>query len=144
MSGFGTSIVLSYSTLQNLGLRVGSSKAPLQGSMGGTSSPYIDFLYGGGHIPPSSPSLDGVHQHSIGPNVNSFGVGSQELPSYNMSVGSTSFSFFSAFGNNAFLSASVSARGNPSYGQPHPVQGTIPAQGENLGIPSSQGPWNPW
>jgi hypothetical protein len=24
------------------------------------------------------------------------------------------------------------------------MQGTIPAQGENLGIPSSQGPWNPW
>jgi hypothetical protein len=95
--------------------------------MGGTSAPFIAFPYGGGHIPPSSPSLDGVPPHSIGPNVNIFGAGGQALPPYNMSVGLTHFSFFGAFGNNSFLSAVVSARGNPGYGQPHPVQGTIPA-----------------
>jgi hypothetical protein len=66
MPGFGTSTVLSYSTLQTLGLGVGSSNAPLQGSMGGTSSPYNSFPYRGGHIPPSSPSLGGAHQHSPG------------------------------------------------------------------------------
>jgi hypothetical protein len=144
MPGFGTSTVLSSSTLQTLGLGAGSSNAPLQGSMGGTSAPFIAFPYGGGHIPPSSPSLGGVPQHSVGPNVNLFGAGSQALPPYNMSVGSTPFSLFGAFGNNAFSSAVISAGGNPGYGQPHPVQGTIPAQGAHLGIPSSQGPWNPW
>jgi hypothetical protein len=115
MPGFGTSTVLSYSTLQTLGLGAGSSNAPLQGSMGGTSAPYNAFPYGGGHIPPSSPSLGGAHQHSVGPNVNysSFGAGSQGLPSYSMPVGSTPFSLFDAFGNNAFSSAVHLGRGKP-------------------------------
>jgi hypothetical protein len=146
MHGFSMSIVLSYSTLQTLGLEVGRSNAPLQGSMGGTSTPYNAFPYGGGHIPPSSPLLDGAHQHSTGPNVNysSFGVGSQGLPSYSILVGLTPFSLFDAFGNNSFSLVVISAAGNPDYGQQNLVQGTIPTQGENLGIPSSQGPWNPW
>jgi hypothetical protein len=142
MPGFDTNSVLSYSTLQTLGLGVGSSNSPLQGSMGGTSSPYNAFPYGGGHIPPSSPSLSGAHQHSTGPNINysSSGAGSQGLPSYSMLVGSTPFSLFDAFGNNAFSSASISAGGNPGFGSQNPVQGTIPAQGAH----TSQGPWNPW
>jgi hypothetical protein len=146
MPGFDTNSILSYSTLQNLGLGEGSSNAPLQGSMGGTSAPYNAFPYGGGHIPPSSPSLSGAHQHSAGPNVNYslFGAGSQGIPSYSMLVGSTPFSLFGAFGNNALSSAVVSAGGNLHYGQKNPMQGTIPAQGENLGIPSSQGIWNLW
>jgi hypothetical protein len=137
MSGFGTSTMLSYSTLHNLGLGAGSSNAPLQGSMGGTSSPYNAFPYRGGHIPPSSPSLSGAHQHPAGPNVNysSFGAGSQGLPSYSMSVGSTPFSLFDTFGNNSFSSAAISVGANPGYGQQNLVQGTIPTQGENLGIP---------
>jgi hypothetical protein len=77
-------------------------------------------------------------------NYSSFGAGSQALPTYNMLVGSTPFFLFGTFCNNAFSSAAISAEGNPGYRQQHPVQGTIPAQGENLGIPSSQGPWNPW
>jgi hypothetical protein len=36
---FGTSTVLSYSTLQTLGLGAGSPKTPLQGYMGGTLAP---------------------------------------------------------------------------------------------------------
>jgi hypothetical protein len=114
--------------------------------MGGTSSPYNAFPYGGDHIPPSSPLLNGAHQHSVGSNVNysSFGAGSQGIPSYSMSVGLTSFSLFDTFGNKDFLSTFVSVGGNPGYGQQNPIQGTIPTQGENLGIPSSQGPWNPW
>jgi hypothetical protein len=123
MPGFDTSTILSYSNLQILGLRVGSSNAPLQGSMGGTSAPYNSFPYGGGHIPPSSPLLDGPHQHSARSNINhtSIGAGSQELPYYSMSVGSTLFSMFDVFGNNAFSSGSISIRGNPSYGQQNPV-----------------------
>jgi hypothetical protein len=122
----------------------GSSISPLQGSMGGTSTPYTYFPYGGDHIPPSSPLLDGTHQHSARSNVSysSFGAGSQGLHTYSMPVGSTSFSLFESFGNNAFSSTVISAGGKPNYGQKHLVQGTIPAQGENLGIPSSQGPWN--
>jgi hypothetical protein len=61
-----------------------------------------------------------------------------------MSIGSKPFSLFDVFGNNAFSSTVVSAWGNPGYGKQHPVQGTIPAQGKNLGIHSSQGTWNPW
>jgi hypothetical protein len=60
MPGFDTNFVLSYSTLQTMGLGAGSSNAPLQGSMGGTSSPYNAFPYGGVHIPLSSPSLGGA------------------------------------------------------------------------------------
>jgi hypothetical protein len=146
MPGFDTNSILSYSTLHTLGLVAGSSNAPLQGSMGGTSAPYNAFLYGGGHINPSSPSLNNAHQQSTGPNANysSFGAGSQVIPSYSISVGSNPFSLFDTFGKNAFSLAIISARGNLSYGQQNPMQGTIPTQGENSGIPSSQGPWNPW
>jgi hypothetical protein len=138
--------VFSYSTLQTLVLGEGSSNAPLQGSMWGTSTLHNTFHYGGGHIPPSSPSLVSAPQHSIGPNINysSSGEGSQGLPSYIKLVGSTTFSLFSLFGNNAFSSTSILTGGNPSYGQQNPMHGAIPAQGENLGIPSSQGHLNPW
>jgi hypothetical protein len=61
-----------------------------------------------------------------------------------MPIGLTSFSLFSAFGNNALSSVIISAKGNLGYGQQNLVQGTILAQGENIGIPSSQGPWNLW
>jgi hypothetical protein len=48
----GTSPVLSYSTSKTLRLGAGSSNAPLQGHIGGTSTPFNTFPYGGGHIPP--------------------------------------------------------------------------------------------
>jgi hypothetical protein len=142
MPGFDTNFVLSYSTLQTSDLGVGNSNDPLQGFMGGTLASYNAFSYGVDHIPPSSPSLDGAHQHPDGLNVNfsSFGEGSQGLPSYSMSIGSTSFSLFNVFGSNAFSSAAISTKGNPGYGQQNPMQGTISAQGENPGIPSPQGP----
>jgi hypothetical protein len=114
--------------------------------MGGTSNPYKALPYGGVHIRPSSPSLNSPHQHSVEPNIkhSSFGEGCEGLPSYNMSVGSKPFSLFDAFGNNAFSSVAISVGGNPGYGQQNPMHGIIPAQGENLGIPSSQGLWNIW
>jgi hypothetical protein len=140
MPGFDTNSVISYSTLHNLGLGLGSLNAPLQGSMGSTSSPYNAFPNGGGHIPPSPPSLGNVHQHSIGSNVNysSFGADSQGIPSYSMPVHSIPFSLLNAFGNNAFSLAVISTGGNPGYRQQNPMQGIILAYGENLGIPSSQ------
>jgi hypothetical protein len=61
MPSSGTSPVLSYSTLQTLGLGAGSSNAPLQGHMGGTHVPFNAFPYTGGHICPSSPSLGVSH-----------------------------------------------------------------------------------
>jgi hypothetical protein len=60
MSDFSTNSVLSYSTLQTMGLGAGISNAPLQGSMGGTSSPYNYFPYGGDLIPLLSPLLGDV------------------------------------------------------------------------------------
>jgi hypothetical protein len=139
MPSSGTSPVLSYSTLQTLGLGEGSSSTPLQGHMGGTPVSFNAFPYGGGHIPPSSPSLGGSHQQSAGqPTHNSlFGVGSQGPPLHSMPVGSTLFSWNGTFGNNTFSSAAFPTGGNPIFGQSTPVQGTIPAQGENL-----VGPWN--
>jgi hypothetical protein len=61
-----------------------------------------------------------------------------------MSVGSTAFYLFGAFGNNTFSSASFLTGGNPSFGQPIPMQGIIPAQGENSGTSLTSGPWNSW
>jgi hypothetical protein len=96
MPDFDTNSVLTYSTLQTMGLGAGSSNAPLQGSMGGTSAPYNAFPYGGGHIPPSSPSLGGASQQPVWPNMNYnlFGAGSQGPSSNTTSVGSLSFSLF--------------------------------------------------
>jgi hypothetical protein len=91
MPSSGTSPILSYSTLQTMGLGTGSSSTPLQGHMGGTPIPFNAFSYGGGHIPPSSPSLGGSHQLSTEqPTHNSlFGAGSQGPPSHSMPVGLT-------------------------------------------------------
>jgi hypothetical protein len=146
MPSSGTSPVLSYSTSQTSGLGAGSSNAPLQGHMGGTPAPFNTFPYGGGHIPPSSPSLGGTHQQSVGPPAHHslFGAGSQGPPSHNMPVGSTPFSLFGAFGNNAFSSATFPTGGNPGFRQPIPMQGTIPAQGAHPGTSSTSGPWNSW
>jgi hypothetical protein len=102
-----------------MGLGEGSSKTPLQGSMGGTSSPYNAIPYGGGNIPPSSPSLDGAPQQLVGSNMNYslFKVGIQGPSSYTTSVGSISFSLFNVFGNNSFSSVVVSIRGIRGFGQ---------------------------
>jgi hypothetical protein len=129
MPSSGTSSVLSYSTLQTLGLGARSSSAPLQGHMGDTLVPFNDFPYGGVHIPPSSPSLSGSHQQSAGqPTHNSlFGEGSQGPPSHSMLVGSKPFSWNGTFGNNTFSSTTFLTGGNPIFGQSTPVQGTIPA-----------------
>jgi hypothetical protein len=139
MPNSGTSPILSYSTLQNLGLGAGSSNASLQGHMEGTPIPFNAFPYEGGHIPPSSPSLGGSHQQSVGqPTHNSlFGAGSQGPTSHSMPVGSTPFSWNRTSSKNTFSSASFLTRGNPIFGQSTPVQGTIPTQGENLA-----GSWN--
>jgi hypothetical protein len=114
--------------------------------MGCTSTSFNAFPYRGGHTPPSSPSLGGAHRHSTKPNTHhsSFGVGSQGLPSHRMPVDSTPFSLFDVFGNNTFSSAAFPTRGNIDYGQPNPMDGTIPAHGANPGIPSAQGLWNFW
>jgi hypothetical protein len=61
-----------------------------------------------------------------------------------MLVGSTPFSLFGEFGNNTFSSVDFPTGGKPSYGQPNPMQGTIPTQGENLGTSSTSEPWNSW
>jgi hypothetical protein len=146
MCSSGTSPVLSYSTLQTLGLGAGISNASLQGHMGGTSAPFNSFLYVGGHIPPSSPLLGGTHQQSARPPTHHslFGAGSQGPPSHNMSVGLTPFSLFGAFGNNAFSSIAFPTGGNLGYEQPIAMRGTIPAQGANPGTSSTLGPWNSW
>ena len=140
----GTSPILSYSTLQTLGLGERSYSAPLQGPMRGTSAPFNAFPYGGVHIPPLSPSLGGTHQQSVGPNTHqiSFGAGSQGSLSRNMMVGLTALSFFGVFCNNYFSLFVFPTGGNPNLGQPIPMQGTIPAQGENPGTSSAAGPWN--
>jgi hypothetical protein len=114
--------------------------------MGGNSDPFNTFPYGGGHIPPSSPLLGGTHQQSVRPPTHHslFGAGSQGPPSHNMLVGLTPFSLLGAFGNNDFSSVSLSTGGNPSFGKPIPMHGTIPTQGKKPGTSSASGPWNSW
>jgi hypothetical protein len=119
MPSLGTSLVLTYSTLQTLGLGAGSYSAPLQGHLGGTPIPFNAFSYTGGHVPPLSPSLDGSHSQSAGqPAHNSlFGAGSQGPTLHNMPVGSTLFSWNGTFGNNTFSYTSFPTGGNPIFGQ---------------------------
>jgi hypothetical protein len=114
--------------------------------MGGTPAPFNTFPYGGGHIPPSSPSLGGSHQQTAGQPVHHslLGAGSQGPPSHSMSVGSTPFSLFGVFGSNALLLATFPTGGNPSFRQPIPMQGTIPAEGAHPGTSSTAGIWNSW
>jgi hypothetical protein len=116
----------------------------MQGHIRGTPTPFNTFPYEGGHMPPSSPSLGETHQPSVGPPAHHslFGSGSQGPPLHNMQVGLTPFSLFDVFGNNVFLSATFPTGGNPSFRQPIPMQGTIPAQGAHPGTSSASGPWN--
>jgi hypothetical protein len=74
----------------------------MQGYTRGTLVPFNAIPYGGGHIPPSSPSLGGAFQQPIGMNVNYrlFGEGILGPSSYTTLVGSMSFSLFNMFGNN--------------------------------------------
>jgi hypothetical protein len=112
----------------------------------GTTAPFKSIPYGGGHIPPPSPSLGGMFQQPIGPNANYslFSGGSHGPSSYMTLVGSMHFSLFDTFGNNTFSSSSFSTGGNPVFGQQNPTQGFIPSQGAMTGVYSSQGLGNPW
>jgi hypothetical protein len=73
-------------------------------------------------------------------NYNLSGAGIQGPSCSTTLVGSLSFSLFDTFGNNAFLSAAISAGGKLGFGSQNPAQGSIPMQGAH----TSQGPWNPW
>jgi hypothetical protein len=117
MPSLGTSPALTHSTLQTLGLGVGSSNAPLQGQLGGSSIPFNAFPYAGGHISPSSPSLGGLHQQSTGQpaHTSSFGAGSQGTPAHTMSVGSSLFIWNETFGNNTFSSTAFPSGGTPIF-----------------------------
>jgi hypothetical protein len=116
MTNFDTNSVLTYSTLQNMGLGGGILNAPLKGSMGGTSTSYNAIPYSGGLMSPLSPWLSGAFQPPVGPNMNYtlFGVGSIGPSSYTTLVGSMPFSFFDVFGNNSFSSTAILVGGNPS------------------------------
>jgi hypothetical protein len=139
MPSSGTSPALTSSTLQTLGLGAGSSNAPLQGQLGGIPVPFNAFPYAGGHIPPSSPSLSGLHQQSAGQpaHTSSFGAGSQGTPAQTLPVGSSPFVWNGTFGNNTFASTTFPSGGTPIFGQSTPAQGTIPAPGAHI-----PGPWN--
>jgi hypothetical protein len=139
MPSSGTSPALTHSTLQTLGLGAGSSNAPLQGQLGGIPVPFNAFPYAGGHISPSSPSLGGLHQQSVGQtaHTSSFGAGSQGTPAQTLPVGSSPFVWNGTFGNNTFASTAFPSGGTPIFGQSTPAQGTIPALGAHIA-----GPWN--
>jgi hypothetical protein len=57
MPGLDSSLTLTYSTLQTIGLGEWSSNSTLHVSFVGTTSPFNTIHYGGSHIPPPSPSL---------------------------------------------------------------------------------------
>jgi hypothetical protein len=139
MPSSGTSPALTHSTLQTLGLGVGSSNAPLQGQLGGILVPFNAFPYAGVHISPSSPSLGGLYQQSAGQpaHTSSFGAGSQGTPAQTLLVGSSPFVWNGTFGNNTFASTSFPSGGTPIFGQSTLAQGTIPELGAHIA-----GPWN--
>jgi hypothetical protein len=103
----GTSPILTSSTLQTLGLGAGSSNAPMQGKLRGIPVPFNAFPYARGHIPPSSPSLGGSHQQSVGKptHTSPFGAGSQGTPAQTQPVCSSPFLWNGTFGNNILASA---------------------------------------
>jgi hypothetical protein len=111
-----------------MGLGEGSSNTPMQGYIVGTSVSFNSIPYDGSHIPPMSPSLGNTFQQPIGSSANYslFGAGILGPSSYTTLVESMSFSLFHMFGNNAFSSVVISARGKLSFGQHNIVQGTIP------------------
>jgi hypothetical protein len=115
MPSSGTSPALTHSTLQTLGLGAGSSNAPLQDQLGGIPVPFNAFPYGGGHISPSSPSLGGPHQQSVGQptHTSSFGARSQGTPAQTQSVGSSPFVWNGTFGNNTFASTAAHLGAHP-------------------------------
>jgi hypothetical protein len=130
---------LTSSISQTLGLGAGSSNASLQGQLGGTHAPFNAFPYAGGHIPPSSPSLGGLHQQTAGQpaHTSSLGTGSQGQPVQTFPVGSSPFSWNGAVGNNTLTQSAFQTRGTPIFGQSNLAQGTIPALGAHI-----PGPWN--
>jgi hypothetical protein len=118
----------------------------MQGSTGGSLVPFNAIPYGGDHVPPLSPLLNGDFQQPIGSDANYILFGERILghSSYTTSVGSMLFSLFDTFGNNAFSLAAILVGGSLSFGKQNPVQGTIPTQGASTRVFSSQGLWNPW
>jgi hypothetical protein len=108
---FDSSSVLTYSTLHTVGMGVWSSISPLQGSTMSTTSPFNSIPYGGGDIPPFSPSLGGPFHQIIRltTNYSLFSGVSHGPQSYMTLVGSMPFYLFSSFGNNAFSSSAFSA-----------------------------------
>jgi hypothetical protein len=88
--GFDSNLVITYSTLKTMGMGKGSSNAPLQGSIVGTTASFNSIPYGGDHIPPLSPFLGGAFQQPIGPNANYslFSGGRKGHSSYTTLVGS--------------------------------------------------------
>jgi hypothetical protein len=139
MPSSGTIPALTSSTLQTLGLGVGSSNAPLQGQLGGIPIPFNAFPYARGHIPPSSPSLSGLHQQSVGQpaQTSPLGAGSQGTPTQTLPVGSSPFVWKGTAGNNTFASTTFPSGGTPIFRQSTPTQGTIPVLGAHI-----PGPWN--
>jgi hypothetical protein len=139
MLSLGTSSAITYSTLQTLGLGAGISNAPLQGQLGGIPVPFNSFSYTGGHISPSSPSLGGLHQQSVGQpaHTSSFAARSQGTLVHTMTIGSSPFVWNETFGNNTFASTAFLFGGTPIFRQSTPVQGTIPMPGAHIA-----GPWN--
>jgi hypothetical protein len=134
MPSSGTSPALTSSISQTLGLGAGSSNAPLQGQLGGIPVPFNAFPYAGGHIPPSSPSLSGLHQQSAGQptHTSPLGAGSQGTPAQTLPVSSSSFVWNRMFGNNTFASVAFPSGGTPVFGQSTPAQGTIPVLGAHI------------
>jgi hypothetical protein len=139
MPSSGTSPALTSSISQTLGLGAGSSNTSLQGQLGGIPVPFNAFPYAGGHIPSSSPSLDGLPQKSAGlpTHTSPFGAGSQGPLAQTQSVGSSPFVWNGTVGNNTFTSVAFPSGGTPIFGQSTPAQGTIPVLGAHI-----PGPWN--
>jgi hypothetical protein len=131
------------SSMGMLNALVGSQSMSQVSNIGAGSSsiPYQVIPWGGGHIPPSFPSIGSGDFPSSGPNpFRGWGVsmGATSMPST-----STLFTLYGGFMSNPFTTSVVSVGGNPFQAQWNPMQGSFPSQGMSSGGNPFLGQYNP-
>jgi hypothetical protein len=97
--------------------------------------PYQDFPWGGGHIPPSFPSIGSGSFPSSGPNPfmgwgGPMGSGFQSMWHV---IYFNPFTLYGGFRSNPFTTSAVSVGGNPFQGQWNPMQGSFSSKGCHQG-----------
>jgi hypothetical protein len=99
--------------------------------MGISSISFQAIPWGGGHIPPSFPSIGNGYFTSSNPNP--FEGWGASTGATNMPSTSTPFTLYGVFRSNHFPSSTISTGGNSFQAQWNPMQVSFPLQGMSLG-----------